>query len=136
MLPNNLLNDPPKVNGIKRIEYFEGDRDSHLMLTVPHGGDLGRQDSDRRTGMPVRTNKRTKKGVEAQTLADSYTIELAKQLQKDLKKRLGKKPHLIVLNVARKRLDANREIEEACFGNAACKIVYEEYHDKIRVAIQ
>ena len=86
--------------------------------------------------MPARTDKRTKKGVKAQTMADSYTIELGKQLQKDLEKRLGKKPHLVVLNVARKRLDANREVGEACFGNSVCKKVYKDYHNKIRVAIQ
>lgn len=81
--------------------------------------------------MPSRQNKKN-----AQTTPDANTIELATQLQQNLKKKLGKKPHMIKLNVARGRLDANRPVGEACYRNRACEKIYNDYHNKIRVAIQ
>lgn len=81
--------------------------------------------------MPRRDDKKN-----AQTKADSYTIELATRLRADLTTKLRKRPHMIVLNVARRRLDANRPVGEACYKNTACVKVFNEYHNKIRVAIQ
>ena len=69
---------------------------------MPHGGRLGNGNENLAEGMPKRNRGASLK-------ADSNTIELGKQLQKDLAKSFGKKPHLVILNVSRRRIDANRQ---------------------------
>ena len=89
-----------QVHSTRYIEYIAGDESSRLMITVPHGGAI---DEYLEGVMPIR------EGVSH--LADSMTKQLGEQLQVDLAKELGEKPHLVIMNVHRKRLDANRDSE-------------------------
>ena len=139
-----------QVYPYKSILYKKGDPDSRLIITAPHGGYYGRDDDDERlekievngepknlTSLPSRT------GEGVTTWSDGYTKELAKQLQEDVESKLGIKPHLIVFNIARKRVDVNRSSCRNCPDckdkdcactkehNKDCLVVFDEYHKKI-----
>jgi len=45
------------------------------------------------------------------------------------------RPHVIICDLHRSRVDVNREVNEATFGMSNAKIVYDEYHDFIHRAI-
>ena len=73
--------------------------------------------------------------------ADSYTIEIVELLQEYLgqEENMGIKPHAVVFNIARSRVDANRKGCTVAGNDCACTeetpekclSVQQEYHDKI-----
>ena len=88
--------------------------DLPIVISVPHGG------TQRPAAIPDRTL--------GSTVADANTIQLATALSAALSKRTGRAPYVIVNHLHRKKLDANREIEEAAQGNADAERAWREYH--------
>lgn len=86
------------------IEYQPGT--APLLIIAPHGGAL------LPAGLPDRTC------AACVTVTDGNTQELARLIVDSFAVRTGKRPHLVVNRLNRRKFDANREIVEATGGNA------------------
>ncbi len=100
------------------IEWIPGDLP--IVLSAPHGGTmLPTEIPDRTTG----TNTR-----------DLNTEELARDIVNAFMARFGRRPHLIICRLSRRKLDANREIVEAAAGNPIAQRAWREYHGFIEAS--
>lgn len=100
------------------IEWLPGDLP--LVVTAPHGGSAAPSTiPDRPSGTTTR---------------DLNTDELARTVSDAFFTRLGKRPHVVICRLHRRKLDANREIIEAAAGNAAAERAWREYHGFIEAA--
>jgi hypothetical protein len=102
----------------KYIEYHPGNLP--MVLTAPHGGRL----------MPQEIPNR-KYGY---FYHDEFTKELILDIKNEYYKYTGKYPHVIICNLHRKKLDANRNIEEAAQGNRHAIKAWDEYQKYINLA--
>jgi hypothetical protein len=100
------------------IEYLAGDLP--IIVSAPHGGIVVPAEiADRTTGTTVR---------------DTNTEELARAIATALFTLTGRRPHLIICRLSRRKLDANREIVEAAQGNRFAERAWFEYHSFIESA--
>ena len=100
------------------IEYLPGDLP--LIITAPHGGYLTPPEiPDRTYGTMVR---------------DLNTQELVRQLRDALQTRVGGTPHVVICRLSRKKLDANRGLEEAAQGDPRAITAWNEWHGFIQAA--
>ncbi|HRD45478.1 MAG TPA: hypothetical protein PLF78_03235 [Caulobacter sp.] len=106
------------------IEYIPGD--APVILTAPHGGTL-RPDS-----IPDRTKDAC--GGAATVVMDTNTAELVLAMRKSFHDRYGTYPHVIISRISRRKLDANRPLEEAACGNAEAARAFAEWHAFIDAA--
>lgn len=106
------------------IEYFPGN--APVILTAPHGGAL-KPDS-----IPDRT--RDACGGSAVTVTDTNTAQLVMAMRESYHARFGTWPHVIVSNISRRKLDANRPLAEAACGNAEAEKAFGEWHAFIDAA--
>ncbi|KAI8068206.1 hypothetical protein BC940DRAFT_332966 [Gongronella butleri] len=88
-----------------------------LLLTVPHGGQL----------MPSSIPNRT----EGQLIADAFTIDLAHLIADQIEAHYRARPAMLILNVARRKVDVNRDIKEGTT-SAAGQAVWHEYHKSLK----
>lgn len=95
------------------VDYTPGNLP--IVISVPHGGALAPTTIADRTGSVT-------------TVTDTNTIELAQAIVAAFQSRTGKTPHLIVCELKRTKLDANREVVEAAQGNASAVTAWNEYH--------
>lgn len=102
-------------------EYLVGDMP--LILSVPHGGAMNPLD------LPDRDCPNAVLGT------DMLTIELARELQNVFLKEYGMRPHVVVCNLSRRKVDQNRGLETGTCGNEPTKIAWQKYHDYIDTAI-
>ena len=65
------------------------------------------------------------------TAADTHTQELAKVLVKEFQELTNTRPHLILANLHRCKLDPNRPIHVAALGDKMAEHVYKQYHNFI-----
>ena len=125
-----VSNDPQYVPGrsyfgaANYIEYIAGD--APVILTAPHGGSLNP------STIPDRTDARC--GGSATTTTDLNTIELVRAMQASYHARFGHYPHVVIANLSRRKLDANRTPPEATCGSAEADAAYREWHAFIDVA--
>jgi len=96
------------------IEYIAGN--FPLIISVPHGGSVTPAEipNDRTCGDA--------------TVTDSYTLILAKEIRDEFNLITGCYPHIIICNLKRTKLDANRDLAEAACGNEFAEIAWNEYH--------
>lgn len=95
-----------------------------LIISVPHGG----------LATPSEIADRTC-GTNA---TDSYTYNLAQALRTAIFEISGRYPHVIINNLKRIKLDANRDLAEATCGDSLSAISWTEYHkfiDSAKVAV-
>ena len=62
------------------------------------------------------------------TVADIFTKEIAQTLVSEFEVLTSRKPHLILANIHRSKVDPNRPIENAALGNKLAEAVYKDYH--------
>ncbi|TRY79957.1 hypothetical protein TCAL_08096 [Tigriopus californicus] len=70
---------------------------------------------------------------------DAFTEDIGIEVANVVKQRLGKQPHVLILKVARKKLDVNRPIfnsyngkyDEGAQGFAPAQAVYDKYHGRL-----
>ena len=93
------------------VEFIAGD--TPIIITAPHGGYDEPDEIEDRTGTTVR---------------DAYTLELSRELAVAFHEATGRHPHVVSLLMARTKLDANREIEEAAQGDPLAEEVWHEFH--------
>jgi hypothetical protein len=102
------------------VEYVPGELP--IIISAPHGGAL----------QPAEIADRTR----GTTVQDMNTTDLARRIAAALEELTGKRPHLVLMHLHRRKLDANREIEEAAQGNAFAERAWHEYHSWIETAKQ
>lgn len=102
------------------IEYHAGDLP--IIISAPHGGYLE----------PASIPDRVCGGCV--TGRDSWTEELAYKIDSTVRVVFGGTAHIIINKLARKKLDANREIVEAAVGDPNAEIAWNEYHNFIQAA--
>jgi hypothetical protein len=95
------------------IEYIAGN--FPIIISVPHGGAL----------TPAEISDRT---CGDETVTDSYTISLAREISNSIYQVTGCYPHIIICNLKRTKLDANRDLPEAACGNQYAETAWYEFH--------
>lgn len=103
----------------KFVEYVAGDLP--LVLSAPHGGHLD----------AVEIPKRERGVVQS----DAFTQELARAIAAEVEAQAGRRVHLIVCHLHRRRLDCNREVLEAAAGDPLAEKAWTEYHGFIESAL-
>ncbi len=106
------------------IEYVAGN--APVIFTAPHGGSLTPSE------IPDRTSSIC--GGAATTTTDLNTDDLVRSMQQKYFARFGKYPHIVIVHLARLKLDANRTNPEAACGDAEANIALDEWHDFINAA--
>lgn len=104
------------------LELIVGDMP--LVISVPHGGSL------KPDGVPDRDCA----GIT--TVRDSYTIEMARAIQQEMMGQYGKTPFIIIANIARTKIDLNRELGEATCNNVEVKQTWEDFHTFVDRALE
>jgi len=100
------------------IKYWPGDLP--VVISAPHGGKMKPEDiPDRTYGVKV---------------LDGYSAELATAMRDAMRERFGKAPHLIICQLARTKVDCNREILEGAQGCAKSEQAWRDYHEFIDAA--
>jgi hypothetical protein len=102
------------------IEYRAGDLP--VIISAPHGGYL------EPANIPDRSCPN------CVTVRDSWTLELAQELDSAIYQQLGGHAHIIICHLRRTKLDANREIVEAALGNPDAVQAWYDFHDFIQHA--
>ena len=92
--------------------YYPGN--SPIILSAPHGGDLTPDDIPNRTW--------------GTTVTDTNTKQLTLAIMNFLDSNYNIKPHVIINNLKRTKLDANRDKAEAAQGDLSAERAYDEYH--------
>ena len=141
---NDCNNSILGVHGF--VEYMPGD--TNLIISVPHGGDMRPPFMDDRTKSKFITlatlnGEEISKSVSDEesfidedddtsdkisTVADIFTKEIAQTLVSEFEILTSRKPHLILANIHRSKVDPNRPIENAALGNKLAEAVYKDYH--------
>lgn len=106
------------------IEYVAGN--APVIFTAPHGGTL--------TPSEIPTRTAANCGGSATTTTDLNTDDLVRSMQQKYFERFGKYPHIVIVHLARSRLDANRTNPEAACGDAEANIALDEWHAFIDAA--
>ena len=101
------------------VDYTPGNLP--IVISVPRGGALAP------AAIPDRTGSVT-------TVTDTNTIDLGTAIAGLFLVRTGRTPHVIVCELRRTKLDANREVVEGAQGNAAAVQAWSEYHAFIEQA--
>ena len=125
--------------------YEDGDASSKILINAPHGGSLEPPSIpyDRNYGCFRSSDKSCdwshSCGVKSSKCAakvskDSWTSEIADALRHELHSLTGYKPHLVVNKLKRNKMDGNREIKEATFGDPVAIKAFTEYHALIKDA--
>ncbi|KAM4694229.1 uncharacterized protein O3C94_004664 [Discoglossus pictus] len=131
----------------KYTEYRVGNM--NLIITVPHGGSLAPSSIPSRDAgcwekststcfythtCPTGTVKDTA-NCKVTTVKDLYTLELALTLSNEICSLTGGScPHVIINNLARTKLDVNRDKDEATFGNPEAEQAWDEFMDFTEMA--
>jgi hypothetical protein len=102
------------------VEYVPGELP--VILSAPHGGSMNPAEiPDRASGTLVQ---------------DADTEDLARRIAAALQQRTGKRPHLVITHLHRRKVDTNREIVEAAQGNRFAERAWHEFHTWIETARQ
>ena len=123
---NELGNDGPYIYGEtyygrkSYITYYPGN--IPIILSIPHGGDISPSEISNRTY-----------GV---SVTDSNTIELGMAIRNYFFTNFNVRPYLVINNLKRTKLDANRDIVEAAQGNLYAERAFNEFHHYIDSARQ
>jgi hypothetical protein len=104
------------------VEYLPGDLP--VVIAAPHGG------REKPAEIPDRT--------EGTFAFDTNTQELARAIAGVFLKRTGRRPHVIICRVHRRKVDCNREVVEAAGGNELAGRVWSDFQgfiDSARAAV-
>ncbi|MDC3133164.1 hypothetical protein OA501_03020 [Flavobacteriaceae bacterium] len=100
------------------VEYYPGDLP--IVFSAPHGG----------AELPAEIPNRTYGTL----VNDANTKELTKAIMYALQTAYGSRPHVIINNLDRKKMDANRDLTEAAQGNIYAERAWEEFQFYIETA--
>lgn len=121
------------------VEYRPGTL--NVVLSVPHGGQLKPKHLPNRDfgsfvdGRLVYGHKYPKdQRTAVRTVGDKFTKELAVSLSDVLERKTGHKPHVIITNLHRLKLDSNCDQDEATFEVSEVIDAWLSYHNFIELA--
>ena len=136
--------DTEVIHGIHGfVEYVPGN--TNLILSIPHGGEM------KPPFMPDRAKPKTgilqnegKEGTEViivdedaidddtnnkiSTTADIFTQEIGRAIATEYEELTQRRPHVILANLHRCKMDPNRPIQNAALGNTLAEAVFNQYH--------
>ena len=126
------------------VEHQEG-TGYNVIISAPHGGDLEPSGITTRLTAGCNYDSQTETcqfdhncqapldttNCDAKTTKDAYTKELSIAVADELETLAGSRPHVVINHLHRKKLDANREVNEATFGDSDATTAYNEYFDYI-----
>jgi len=133
----------------KYVEYIQGD--VNIIISTPHGGKVGFKNSDIPMRQPgckddegtcqfgekIKGKECNGKNVcSIRTGRDMYSSLIARSVYDKFVAITGLKPSFVKSELHRRRLDPNREIEEAAQGNAVAIEAYNAFHGSIEHAIK
>ena len=128
-LATNCLTSEIKYGTNKYIQYIPGGINTKLIISAPHGGNISPK------YIPNRQENLKKNRFEGistvSTKADVYTKQAAILLRDELLmiSSKDKAPHLVICDLHRSKLDANRNITEACLNVPEAIVAYNEFHE-------
>lgn len=99
-----------------------------LVISVPHGGFMKPE------GVPDRDCKGVGKGKFV-IGADSKTIQTARAIQAAFQKKYNVSPFIIISNIARSKVDQNRDIDLAACDNELARNAWYDFHNGIDTAL-
>lgn len=108
------------------VEVIVGDMP--LVISVPHGGFMKPE------SIPNRDCKGVGKGKFVLG-ADSKTIQTARAIQKAFQKKYKKCPFIIISNIARSKVDQNRNMDQATCNNELAKQAWLDFHNGVDTAL-
>lgn len=100
----------------KYVRFIVGDLNSPIILASPHDGTITP------SSMPLRDNP------DAVTVRDLYVTDLTLEISNALYEKTGIRPHVIVNDVARSRMEPNRDLNETYHKSEAANELWKEYH--------
>lgn len=128
----------PKVFS-EYVIYEPGDL--NLIISVPHGGSCKPRSIPNRVANTELGNKDADVHGSAKDSSikvciknDVFTVHLARLMAEALGRRTGKQPYIVINRLHRIKLDCNRNVEEAAFGEPEAVAAWKTYHDAIETA--
>lgn len=106
------------------IEYIAGN--SPVLITAAHGGNL--------TSATIPDRTAALCGGAATTVTDNNTVELVRAMRQQFFGKFGKWPHVVIVHLSRRKLDANRATTEAACGNSEAQAALDEWRTYINTA--
>jgi len=126
------------------IEYYPGT--VPIIISAPHGGtEEPSEISNRIAGCPTSDGLCVYEKDEScastsecgiVTVRDSYTIEIARSIADTVEELLGARPYLVINNLNRKKMDANRDKYEGAQNDPIAVEAWETFHNFIQVSRQ
>lgn len=116
---NTVINDPNILEFTAEDYVLLQQGNIPLIISVPHGG------MEKPTVIPDRSCN------DAISIMDEFTIELSEEIMQAFAKQ-GLKPYLIVNQLHRTKMDANRNRTEATCGNTLAGEVWDIFHNEIQ----
>ena len=117
------------TSGNRWLEYVAGDLP--IVLSAPHDGPLEPASVVDRAANPACPPDIT-------TARDTNAATLGRKMQAAFVARYGGRPHLVVANISRKKVDLNRDangVDEAACGEPRMRQVWAEFHGFIEAAV-
>lgn len=100
----------------KYVTFKVGDANSPIILASPHDGTITP------SSMPLRDHP------DAVTVRDLYLTDLVEEISNALYAKTGIRPHVIINDVARSRMEPNRSLNETYHKSEAANALWREYH--------
>jgi hypothetical protein len=138
------------IDGYRSSCKFHQQEDVNLIISAPHGGSLTPRDvPDRTEGGCIREigpdagictwfyDDPCEDGepCESTTVTDYLSDEFAENVANELSETWSLTPTVIIGKWSRKKVDFNREINEATFNYPEAILAYQSYHSNIEQAV-
>ncbi|KAL5265276.1 hypothetical protein ACHWQZ_G006122 [Mnemiopsis leidyi] len=137
-LLRKLQSEPHESGYSGYAEYYPGSEDSCIILTAPHGGNIkpdvipDRCKTCCNNSVPGCKFGQSKYSVSL--VRDTFTLEMAITLRSELSAMLGERPHLVICNLNRRKLDVNRDLDNGAQHNPHAERAWRDYHAFIKLA--
>ena len=137
------------IDGYRSSCKFHSQGNVNLIISAPHGGTLMPNDVPDRTSGGCHRTSGPNAGIctwlytdschdgercNATTVTDTLSNEFAENVANELSKKWYLKPFVIIGKWSRKKVDFNREINEATFNHPEAILAYQSYHSNIEQA--
>lgn len=104
------------------VKFIVGDLNCPIMLASPHDGIISPPE------VPIRSNS------SAVTVRDLFCTDLALKMADSVQKLTGLRPHVIINDLSRGKMEPNRAMADAYLTHPEMEIAWNEYHNFLRVA--
>ena len=125
-------------------EYLLGSANTNIIITASHGGGVQPDDIPNRgygcwdSGKESCVWKHSCGDMDPSTkckpttVRDLYTDQLALAVREEIGNLTGVYPHIVLCHLRRKKMDANRDLPEAAYGNKEAEKTWTDFHGLIK----